>query len=123
MKEPVHTELIGELSISGSPKALVEGHFNFTTDGQPVEESIDLFVAVTPQAKGDGIAFFELFADHIRSQEHQSVAGEDAMQDIGAFNGRQLGGHRGFRYPLEGELASQAFLVESHGFPALAIEI
>ena len=79
MKEPVHTELIGELSISGSPKALVEGHFNFTAVGQPVEEGIDLFVAAAPQAQGDGIAFFELFAYHIRPQEHQSFAGEDAM--------------------------------------------
>ena len=79
MKEPVHTELIGELSISGPPKPLMEGHFYLTTHGQPGEEGVDLFVAAAPQAQGNGIAFFELFAYHIRSQEHQSIAGEDAM--------------------------------------------
>jgi hypothetical protein len=123
MKEPIHTELIGELSISGAPKALVEGHFYGTAHGQLVEEGIDLFVAAAPEAQGDGIAFFELLAHHIGPQEHEPVAGEDAVHDIGACNGWQLGGHWGFRHPLEGELASQAFLVESHGFPALAIEI
>jgi len=124
VEHPVHAEFVFEFAVGGAPEALVEGDLDLTAGGQAAEDGVDLLVGSAVEAKHDRVAGLEGVADHVGAHEEGvAVFGQGAVEDERTFFGGHFGGHGGFAYLLELEVAFKTFLVESERFAALAIEI
>ena len=121
---PEHPEFIGEFSIGGAPKALVQGHFYLAAGREAGEELVDLFVGGAFDTEDHRVSRLQAFPDHVGPHHQQdAVLCETAVEDIGRGFGGHLHGEGGLGYFLQGQVTSQALLVEGHRFAAATIEV
>lgn len=123
IEHPIDPKAVGEFSVGGAPKGLVQWCMNMTACRKVGKKGIDFFFTETLQAEGNAIATLQVGADHIGPHQDDPLIDQGTVQDVGLATGRHLRRHGGFSQPLQGQFSAETLLVKCHGLAALAIEI